>query len=135
MIKAAEELKNIDELQLSTYIASHLKINYTDHAIKQMRERNIKKTDIYDIIQQFVSGFSKMVKLDLIDWYNYKFLIVHNLYRLAIRFHFYIENGNLIFIIKIITVMINHNNQIKIKHNVVDVSKGVLLHGSKEIYF
>lgn len=135
MIKAAEELKNIDELQLSTYIASHLKINYTDHAIKQMHERNIKKTDIYDIIQQFVSGFSKMVKLDLIDWYNYKFLIVHNLYRLAIRFHFYIENGNLIFIIKIITVMINHNNQIKIKHNVVDVSKGVLLHGSKEIYF
>lgn len=132
--EVADKLNSIDPLDLAPFIAARMTITYTEHSRKMVIERQISKHMIDFLVREFVFAFSKMVVKGLIDYFSYKFLVIHNKYRLVIRFHFYITNGDIKFIVKIITVMYNYNTKVNIKHNVIDVSKGILLHGKKEIY-
>lgn len=124
----------LDPLDLAPFIAARMAITYTHHSKKMIDERKIPNHTIQFLVKEFVFAFSKMVDKGLIDYFSYKFLVVHDKYRLVIRFHFFLENDDLKFIVKIITVMYNYNTKINIKHNVIDVSKGILLHGKKEIH-
>lgn len=131
MVRAAQHLKNISEIDLSAYITTHLNIIYSEHARNQMKDRKISKTEVNDLIRHFIIAFSKMVKEDLISYFSYKFLVLNKKYRVALRFHFYFENNNIIFILKLITIMNNYEKEIHVDHNVIDVTNGIFLHGKK----
>lgn len=134
MKHAVEYIKTVDPLDLAPFIAARMTVTYTDHSKKMIADRLVSRQKIDFLIREFIFAFSKMVTKDLIDYFSYKFLVIHDKYRMVIRFHFYLEDADIKFVVKIITVMNNYNTKVNIKHNVIDVSKGILLHGKKEIY-